>query len=314
MARNSDDYDPYGEEEPPKKRPAYPAPPTDPAAVPSPVAGTPPASAGPVDWTTGPWDANRVRSYFQSRNTTPRDTTPKYFEDKWNEWGKDDPMFFFSRLQDAEEFRPAGGGGSGPNIANTGNPLGNYTTDPFVRPVTTQGAATAGGSSGADAGLLYQYLMGRARQSLNVDPNDPIIKGQTDAFRAEQIRAGRRQVRDAAQRGGAYGNAAVRTEERMINEKTGQAVSTYQAQLLAGELQAKRQEVLEALTLAQRAGATQQELALREELAQIEDAMHEWTTRQTLGAGESQFRRNLAQRGYEYDTTQDYLYSPASRA
>jgi hypothetical protein len=92
---------------------------------------------------------------------------------------------------------------------------------------------------------LYSTLNTRANQSLQVGADDPIIKGQVDAFRAEQNRAGRNYLSDVAESSGPYAN--LRGEQRMAAEKIGQGTSGFQAELLARELGARRDEVSQAL-------------------------------------------------------------------
>ena len=74
-------------------------------------------AAAPPDWSTGPWDANRVRDYFSSRGVAPRATSPDYWAGKYPELsarGQElgNPNYFMDRLSKAEEFGGGGGGGT----------------------------------------------------------------------------------------------------------------------------------------------------------------------------------------------------------
>ncbi len=68
---------------------------------------------GVQDWSTGDWTADRVRQYFASRGVTANGNSADYWAQKWQEWGKNDPAYFLSRLSTAEEFGGGGGGGGG---------------------------------------------------------------------------------------------------------------------------------------------------------------------------------------------------------
>lgn len=86
------------------------------------------------NWNTGAWDAGRVSRYFASRGVAARPDSPAYWEAKWNEWGKNDPAYFFQRLSTAEEFGGGGGGGGGSAPPPTSQPYGG--TNIFDDPAT----------------------------------------------------------------------------------------------------------------------------------------------------------------------------------
>lgn len=137
---------------------------------------------------------------------------------------------------------------------------------------------------------LYKRLMSIADQSTNISPNDPTIKAQTDAFRAETDRGAKDYLAAAAEKGGALGN--LDATARSAYEKSGQATAGFQAQAMANELTARRQQIMQALSGASGLLTSEQQMQLQEELASMDAALNE-----------SQFGRNLAERGYEYDTT-----------
>lgn len=79
----------------------------------APVPNTPPQGAD--NYQGGNWDANRVSNYFRDvLHVAPNSTSPDYWAQKWNEWGKNDPNYFMMRLNHADE---------------TGNPYMNGYTD-----------------------------------------------------------------------------------------------------------------------------------------------------------------------------------------
>lgn len=85
---------------------------------------------------------------------------------------------------------------------------------------------------------LFGILKARANQPLNVDPNDPIIKAQTDAFNAQQNRSDRSYLSKAAE--GTGPNTNLDATARSLAENAGQAGASFQANALQNELNARR--------------------------------------------------------------------------
>lgn len=139
------------------------------------------------------------------------------------------------------------------------------------RQVSAQEAQRAETKQRADA--LYGQLSQRAGQSLQVDATDPIVKGQVDAFRAENTRAKRDYLSDVAERSGPLAN--LRGEERMAAERLGQGVSQFQAELLGRELGARRQEIADALQMSGSLLSAEQQRGLQAQLAQMDQAIAE---------------------------------------
>jgi hypothetical protein len=133
---------------------------------------------------------------------------------------------------------------------------------------------------------LYEMLMNRAGQGLNVNRNDPVIRAQTDAYGATQERSRRSYLQDLAESGGP--NANISAERRASAEKVGQNTAGFEGVLMQHELDARRQEIESALSGAYGLLTAEQQMALQEELQQM----------------------SLAQNAYQYDTTQQYLNSP----
>lgn len=92
---------------------------------------------------------------------------------------------------------------------------------------------------------LYNMLLEQAKQGLAVDRNNPVIRAQADAYSAQQERAGRNYISDAAERGGPYAN--IEGVRRMVAEHAGQAAGAFEANLMGQEVAAKRQEIAQAL-------------------------------------------------------------------
>lgn len=142
---------------------------------------------------------------------------------------------------------------------------------------------------------LFNMLMARAQQSKQIDPNDPIIRQQTDAFSAEQERARRNYLADLAEREGPLTN--LRGEQRMSQERMGQNVGGFRAELLGRELSARREEIAQALSSMGGMLNADQQLALQRELSMLDNAIRQ----QGLGLNERQLdlERLLGMRGLD---------------
>lgn len=180
---------------------------------------------------------------------------------------------------------PGGGGGAG----GGGNAGGG-------------GGFSAGGGGGnagigdARANTLFDLLMKRASASENIDPNDPIIKAQTDAYSAQGQQARRDFLAQQAEKAGPYGNQT--SEERRSAEELGKSTGSFQAQAMQNELNARRAQIEHALSGAAGFLTNQQQLALQEELSKLQ-----------LAQQESQFGRNLNQGAYQFDVNrQDSIF------
>ena len=223
-----------------------------------------------------------VEQYYAGRGVTPYPTSVDYWTNRYNDFGNRDPEYFMRYLSNAEEFTGGpqqtaqamwggGGGGSGAYIPGQGVP----------------GMGTAlGGQWGQRANSLYDLLMQRAGQSLNIDRNDPIIRNQSDNYAAMQERAMRNYLGNVAEQSGP--NANISAERRSAAEKQAQATSGFEAQLMGNELGARRGEIAQALSGAQGFLTNQQQMALQELLGQL----------------------GLAQQAYQFDQGQQYAYSP----
>lgn len=252
---------------------------------------------GGQDW-AGPWDANKVSSYFASRGVAPNSTSPDYWAGKWNEWGSKDPNYFMQRLSTADEFNP-GGQPSGQAPSQGPTMMGSWDM--------MKNTGIAGGAQGNPAyqyeqgsrdSSLFDQLMGRARQGLNVSASDPVIKNQVDSFRNSQTRGVKDYLSQAAEHGGQ--NANMDAASRSAYEKAGSATSGMQAQLMQNELNSRRAEIQQALTEAGSLLSQQDQLALQRELGLI-NAQQSGTQignafnlgQQQINSGNDQFMANF---------------------
>jgi hypothetical protein len=169
------------------------------------------------------------------------------------------------------------------------------------------GAAGAfGGSSGASGSWtgvpggaatdIFNTLMKRANQGLTIDPStDPVMRQQQDAFNAQRQLGDRRTLAALAEKGGPQANLSAET--RAAGEASGQAGAQFQGQMMQNELNARRQEIQQALSGAAGLLTQEQAMQLQQEMAALDRAQQE-----------SQFGRSLGQGAYQYDTSrQDKL-------
>ncbi len=151
------------------------------------------------------------------------------------------------------------------------DPFPSWYKDLMQSQVAQQQAERAAQQQKADA--LYGQLDTRAKQGLQINASDPIIKGQVDAFSAQGERARRNYLSDIAERSGPYAN--VRGEQRMTAEKLGQGTSAFQAELLGRELGARRDEIAQALSAQGAMLSGDQTRNLQAQLAQMDQAIKE---------------------------------------
>lgn len=118
---------------------------------------------------------------------------------------------------------------------------------------------------------LFNMLMGRAQQGLNVDRNSPQIRQQADAFSAQQDRTRRDFISDLAEGSSPYANLT--GQERIAAEHAGQASGQFEASLISRELEAKRDEIAQALTAASGMLSDDQKIDLQKQLAVMNQAL-----------------------------------------
>jgi hypothetical protein len=132
------------------------------------------------------------------------------------------------------------------------------------------GGPVSGGAAGDTKNKwndLYEQMKLRAQQGLNIDDNDPIIKGQVDTYRAEQTRAGRDFISDAAESAGGLGN--MEGTRAIAAEKAGQNTASFASELKNRELTSRRQEIQNYMQQMGGMLSQQQQLEMQHELAMI---------------------------------------------
>jgi hypothetical protein len=159
----------------------------------------------------------------------------------------------------------------------------------------------------AKSDALYQRLLADSQQSLNIDPStDPNIRVQADAYSANEERARRNYLSDAAEGHGQFAN--MDGERRMAAERMGQRTGSFEAGLVGSELTARRAAIQDRLHSMQGMLSAEQVQELQHELALMDNGIRE----KQVAAGirgqdlnQDQFLRELALREWnDHDTSQ----------
>jgi hypothetical protein len=148
----------------------------------------------------------------------------------------------------------------------------------------------------ADMQALVDQLKARASQSTVIDPNDPVLKAQTDAYRAEQIRAARNATADAAEQNSPYNTGQQAGIARMMNEKVGQNTSQFEANLMQQELTSRRNEIQQALDSMGGLLSDEEKNGLQRELANLNAAV----SQAQMNTQNTQFYAGLSQQDKQF--------------
>lgn len=191
--------------------------------------------------------------------------------------------------------RPNDDGGGG-GFGRGSNPYQADGSDPYMQlfqqmwqaqQARDAEAKAAEAERKAKANQLYSTLMQRSQQSLVIpqrgvvlnpstpgqpqaDPNQHIWS-QVDNYRAEQERALRNAVSDAAESRDGLGP----TRRSMAAERVGQNVGNFQAELIGRELQGRRAEIADALSSMGGMLSGDQSAGLQRELANLDNAIRQ---------------------------------------
>jgi hypothetical protein len=180
----------------------------------------------------------------------------------------------------------------------------------------TGGQATQGASNPFQdqiRALLLQQLQGLSQP---VDPNDPTIAGQTEAYRNERTRGARTERAALAERAAMQGllsggasSGGFDTDLQSINEGASQDVSGFKAQLMGRELENRRASLAQMLNMALQSGDSESARALQLQIAQMDAELR----RMGLAQQGSQFNAQLGQQQYEYNDTMGWNQTQADR-
>lgn len=207
-------------------------------------------------------------------------------------------------------------GTDGPNGGEQANIMARASNTPnqdehAPAAATPTQAWTANPQTAGLSSDLYTELQSRiAGANTPVDPNDPIIKAQSDAYNAQQTRASRSYLSNIAEKAGPLANIA--GEQRMASEKLGQNQSDFLAQLMSTEQGARRDAASQALGLEGSQLTSDQnrdlqgqlgfgQLALNDKLGSGQLALGN----RTLDTNSDEFLRQLAQRQWEDQDSSD---------
>ncbi len=285
-----------------------------------------------------------VMSAFQAKGIAPRDQQDfQYWTDKINQSGglangyqnSGGTGTWADRMASANggvgDYRTGGtpiqGGtmpGAGGQPAQTsafGDGFGIMNSGGTNTP-TTPGAPNTQAQSQQDA--LYQQLLARSKQGLNVSASDPALKGQIDANNAQTDRASRNYLADLAEKAGPLAN--LQGEQRLTAEQGGQSEGAFASGLVGNEIAARRTEIQNALTQMGAQLSDQQKNALTAQLAQLDAASKKYAVDAQsasskygvdaqsglgyaqLGNNASQFAQNLNQRQNEFGQNTAFNY------
>lgn len=160
------------------------------------------------------------------------------------------------------------GGGGGGGMSGLAGGTGGMP--PGMSGLPYEGYVPPGtGASGDLRSQIVNQLLQRSQQSL-YDKNDPAIRAQADSYSADVERQKRNYLADLAEKAGPGAN--LRGEQRVANERAGQAVGKFSAGLIGEQINARRQEIAQALQMLQGQLTSEQEMSLRRELASMDDA------------------------------------------
>lgn len=126
------------------------------------------------------------------------------------------------------------------------------------------------------AGQARSSISGILQQPLGVNQNDPAFATQRDAINLEAQRMKEQRQSQAAERLSVQGlntGGAMDTAATAATQAEGEMRLSGMSDLMGRELQGQRAQLMQALQIAQSAGLADQEMALRERLAQLDMAI-----------------------------------------
>ncbi len=198
--------------------------------------------------------------------------------------------------------RPGGGGGSGPGAvapvpSGGGGGVSSQLPGDVLSLFNRQPEKTPVQSAYQDALLKY---MNRGQQTPSLD--DPILGPQAEVFRVAQQRNQERNRRSLAERASATGQGQSGYLDRQINQgvqQQGMNTASFNANLLGGEMNKRREELLAALQLASSTGNQEATRELQAKLAQVQTMMQQQglNLQDKLGSGDLALRAWLGQMG-----------------
>lgn len=243
-----------------------------------PVNGTPPAQGDPA--------------YQPPGGSTPPATSPDPFGAMgggfWTgqQWvPKDHPLAQQGGggYQPAPAYGPSTQPGQNPNAP----PPTQYTSTPNMQQVQRD------------------QILGMMQQNPVPDANDPVIKAQTDAFGAGQMRAARQAKAEAAEKLAAEGMSGGANElaARAADERAGNAMGAFAADLTNREYVRRKQEIQDFMKMNAATIDADQARMLQRELAQLDAQIRRegFNVQSSLGNRELDVRSDLGNKGINND-------------
>ena len=164
---------------------------------------------------------------------------------------------------------------------------GGRVATPTAAPLSGAGSSPVGGPGQGRGDELYNMLLARAKQGLDINPESPMIRQQVDPYTAQVERARRNYLADVAEQSGPLAN--IQGERRVASERAGQASGLFESQLIGRELQARRDEIAQALASMQGMLSQEQQLAMQRELAQLDASIRN----RQISSSQEQFMGSL---------------------
>lgn len=195
-----------------------------------------------------------------------------------------------------------GAGTGGVATSGGGTPAGTRATtaeDALADDAPVEGSTTTEGTQK----LFNDTLIGLLGQDpSNISISDPTLRPQADAFAAAQERARRQRQEASAERFGATGmesSGAMDAEVASGYDDMGRNVGAFNASLVGGELQRRRQEIMQAMALAGNMLNADLARDLQKELAEIDAALRRegLNVQSSLGFGDLSLRDKLGTGG-----------------
>jgi len=178
--------------------------------------------------------------------------------------------------------------------------ISSYTGD-INNPFGPAAAGTPEPTNPVDPGIATNDAVQQAIQQLlatgstpamsAIDPNNPAMVAQRNAFNRMNERSSTRERLSAAERAsarGTLGTGGFDAGQASIEQGAGDRSAGFEAQLMSQELQGQRDRVMQAMQMAQASGDSAQSRALSERLATIDNQLRRegMTMQNKLGQGQ----------------------------
>jgi hypothetical protein len=214
---------------------------------------------------------------------------------------------------------PSSGGYTPPTYSTTGagsGSGGSTNTGSTSTSTTTTSTTNPYAPPPGVSNELWALLMGRAKQGLEVGRDDPAVRAQADAYSAQEERARMNYLGDVAESSSPYATGKMAGIERMTAADMGSRVGGFEAQLIGKEIEARRDEIKQALTEMGDLLTDQQKIQLELQIAEMDNAIKrlglDYQNSQYyagLSQADRHFLDQMRQRDSEFSADNAYRYS-----